>query len=663
MSGRKAKAARRAAAAAAASRPPTGGRRRPRAERRRAERASKTAPPAPAPSARLERADAVWAMGTAALAAVAFASVLESHPGLGDAPESVAGVASTGVLHAPGYPAYVLAAKLFSLAIPLGSLALRVNLFSLVCSAASVAGVFLLARRLRASRPASALGALALALGASFWFYAVFAKHDAFSGLLYLLALHALVSWAESPSTRRLVALGAALGIGMGSSWPLAVLLLPAVGWVLWRRRDALALRGLLAGAATSAVLLLALYGFVMVRAAQHPAVSWGDATTPSRLVALVRRSDFAPQGGSDSARQRDTGSTSEPRRAGPVTAVANDVVMLSQELGLVAVALAGWGAYLSLRRPRGPAPVALALAFATNALATALTVGVSRTRGYDTLLIEGGFLLGAFFVAATWAALGASDLVARAARRRAALAWPALAGLAAAVLVPSAILHRPVAQRSAEPLADGFARAAFAELPPRAVVFLLGAERTQPLIYRQVVKGERRDVTVVATDGVGNAAYRIALARRLGRPMPPRTGGSFPDALRLIQSLRRSRPVFFDAETAQVLKGELGYRPIGLLMRAAGGRGPQKTVSPARTEARLAVAERTAGLPATEWQVWPNSYVASLYVTAGLENARAFFRVRDFAGLRRATEGILAIDPGDSTARRNLAALQQIGR
>ena len=116
----------------------------------------------------LTRADVIWAAATALASAVLFATVLRSYPGLGDAAESVAGVSSLGILHAPGYPAYVIAAHIFTLVIPFGSEAFKVNLFSLVCASVSVGVVHLLARRCGAARWAASIGALALAATAGF---------------------------------------------------------------------------------------------------------------------------------------------------------------------------------------------------------------------------------------------------------------------------------------------------------------------------------------------------------------------------------------------------------------------------------------------------------------------------------------------------------------
>jgi len=168
----------------------------------------------------VDRSEVVWMVAVAAAAAVVFVTTLSTSVSLGDAPESVAGVSSVGVLHAPGYPAYVVAARLFTWAVPIGSLAWRTNLFSAVCAVLTVVGVFRLARVVGASRPGAAIGGLTLALGTSFWFYAGFAKHDAFSLLLVVVSMVAVVEWDCRRELRLLVAGCAALGRQVASLLP-----------------------------------------------------------------------------------------------------------------------------------------------------------------------------------------------------------------------------------------------------------------------------------------------------------------------------------------------------------------------------------------------------------------------------------------------------------
>src|SRR3954453_6288719 len=68
-----------------------------------------------------------------------------------------------GIAHTPGYPIYLALAKLFTL-LPIRDIAYRVNLFSAVMAATTVAGMYLAARLLARARLAAALAALALAV-------------------------------------------------------------------------------------------------------------------------------------------------------------------------------------------------------------------------------------------------------------------------------------------------------------------------------------------------------------------------------------------------------------------------------------------------------------------------------------------------------------------
>src|SRR5436309_122905 len=95
-----------------------------RNKRNRRRPMARTAPPAPTPpepalapdtesgvdatiAPRLGRRDLIEALGVALAAAALFFTTFSNHVALGDAPESVAGAKTVGVLHAPGYPSYV----------------------------------------------------------------------------------------------------------------------------------------------------------------------------------------------------------------------------------------------------------------------------------------------------------------------------------------------------------------------------------------------------------------------------------------------------------------------------------------------------------------------------------------------------------------------------
>ncbi len=254
-----------------------------------------------------------------------------------------------------------------------------------------------------------------------------------------------------------------------------------------------------------------------------------------------------------------------------------------------------------------------LLITFLVNLVGAAAVVGPGGNHGFNIDIAENGFLLGSYFVLACWLAIGATELVAiagssrlagraggvlarvRLPARRRWLEAAAAVVVAAAVIVPSVTGHWTPAHRESKPFADAYASSVFAALPPKAVLFILGQELTDPLIYRQVVHHERRDVVVVASDGLSTEWYRQQVSRSLGRPLPPFAGSPTLDATRVIRSLIGTRPVYMDPQTAEYLNGHLGYRTVGLLNVPAAGTGWVSPSSPAVVEQRVLAAERLA--------------------------------------------------------------------
>src|SRR5262249_8288752 len=116
----------------------------------------------------------------------------------GDSGELVTAVYLLGIPHPSGYPLYALLGKLFTLLVPVGSIALRMSLFSAATAAAACAGVYLLARDLGLSRLASLFGALLLAFGPSFWGEANIQRTYSLSALFLVAATFAASRWHHS---------------------------------------------------------------------------------------------------------------------------------------------------------------------------------------------------------------------------------------------------------------------------------------------------------------------------------------------------------------------------------------------------------------------------------------------------------------------------------
>jgi len=88
---------------------------------------------------------------------------------VGDSGELVTAVAVLGIPHPSGYPLYVLLGKLWTVLVPVGSIAFRMSLFSAFCAALACGVLYRLAREAAQSVPAALLSALLLAFSPTFW--------------------------------------------------------------------------------------------------------------------------------------------------------------------------------------------------------------------------------------------------------------------------------------------------------------------------------------------------------------------------------------------------------------------------------------------------------------------------------------------------------------
>src|SRR5262245_9627131 len=347
--------------------------------------------------------EALWAAGIGVAAVALFLATYSSRVSLADAPESVSGIRSLGILHAPGYPSYAAAGRLLTGAMAVGSWSARVNLFSVVCAAATIAILFLLARRFGASRIGAAVGAFAVATGLSYWFYASYAKHYAFSGLVVVAAALLATSWQELGGRWRLIVAAGLLGVGMGSSWQLAMIMLAGITTLLVMGERRLKLLDLVAPGLVFVVVTVGVGVYVIVRARQHPDVNWGEVTNVGRLLNLVIMSDFrigqAPAPGPNAL-------THAPGR------FFASLVVIVREMGVLAFALALFGAYVVARRHHRSHSAFLLVVFVLNVVAVVFAAGLDHQAGLQSGLIVGGFLLNAFFVLGICIAIGTTDLV-----------------------------------------------------------------------------------------------------------------------------------------------------------------------------------------------------------------------------------------------------------
>lgn len=214
---------------------------------------------------------------------------------VGDSGELAAAVHVMGIPHPPGYPIYVLLGKLFSMSVPVGSPALRLNIFSAVCSAIAVAFLSLTFSFLGFEWWLSGGAALCFAFSVSLWTQSgiprVYALGAAISSIATWLFAHWLI---DSSQWGWLYAASFMVGLGLANH-PVAgghIFAFAAAGVM----REPSLLRNpipwLLAGAAILPGPLL-YFTWIPLRARQKPPVNWGNIQSFKDLKNFLSRKDY----------------------------------------------------------------------------------------------------------------------------------------------------------------------------------------------------------------------------------------------------------------------------------------------------------------------------------------------------------------------------------
>ncbi len=242
---------------------------------------------------------------------IIYISTLPRTIFFGDSPEFMAAADTLGVAHPPGYPTYVLSAKLFTF-LPVGSVEFRIGLFSAVCASLSLVIFYFLFRRFYANRFIGFAAALTLGFSSMFWSQAIMAKVYIPLTFFLLLIILLLVKYWETNKSGYVIASLFLFGLGAGLH-QMILLFIPLVPLVLfvqiYKHGEVLKQRFRLTPIILGLVLFLvglSVYGFVPLRSStagnfydfsrvfflDSPASSWESFSE------YVKRTEYADYGG-----------------------------------------------------------------------------------------------------------------------------------------------------------------------------------------------------------------------------------------------------------------------------------------------------------------------------------------------------------------------------
>lgn len=395
---------------------------------------------------------------------------------VGDSGELVAAVYLLGIPHPSGYPLYVLLGKLWTLLVPLGSVAFRMSLFSAATGAAACGILHWLARRLGLGRTAAATSALLLAFSPSFWAEANVQRVYTLNALFTALVTAAAFAWHRTRDPR-LLALGFFFcGLGATNHTFMAIAAAALAAFALLSEPPLARQPRRAVLCATAFAIGLLPYLYLPIRSRFDPPLDWGNPETPESFMNVVLRRDFWGRAWIEG-----------PRDAVPIG--ADYLRSLGVELLWAGALLAAVGIVVGAKR-RWPVLFPL-LVMAANV--TAVALHGSRT----DIFIWHRYYIPSYMMAAVLAGMGTQRLVER---------LPA-ALRAAPLVVPLGLLLTGWTEfdRSRYRLAEDFSRTLLASIPPGGHLIADDDNILFVLIYLHLVEDVRPDVDLIL-QGVGEA-------------------------------------------------------------------------------------------------------------------------------------------------------------
>jgi len=202
-----------------------------------------------------------------------------------DSGEMACAAWTLGVAHQPGYPLYIISAKLFAL-IPLGNPAWRLNLYSAL---AGLAGVLVFWRLAAAAFSPLAAFFAALLLGFNFTLRTVSSVPEMYALNFFFAAL--LLTSASLTGALSVFLSAFLLGLGMANRMDL-VLTAPALLVLLWPSVRAGGLKGIFK-AAGFFFLGFSLYLYLPFRSSGWPLFDWSHPADLKTFLAVITRKSY----------------------------------------------------------------------------------------------------------------------------------------------------------------------------------------------------------------------------------------------------------------------------------------------------------------------------------------------------------------------------------
>lgn len=263
----------------------------------------------PLTSAPFSHHDMIAAAGAGLAALIVYLFTLGPTVTGEDSGELITAAYTMGIAHPPAYPLWCMLGKLFSVILPLGSVAWRVNLLSGVLGAVTTSLLVLIIIRLTRDRVAAVAAALIFAFSRDFWNQCTIAEAYSLNSALIALCLLILIIWQESRRNALLYAFATVYGLNLCNHHTAHFFGPMFAAFILMndyaeRGGNAKALAAMLSRWRTYLIMLVItitvwslVHLYLPVRSLANPPMDWGNPETWENFWNVVLRRQYGSHG------------------------------------------------------------------------------------------------------------------------------------------------------------------------------------------------------------------------------------------------------------------------------------------------------------------------------------------------------------------------------
>lgn len=212
----------------------------------------------------------------------------------GDSGEISAAIATLGIAHPTGFPLYMLIGKLFSVILPFGDIAYRINICSAFFASLSVGVIYLILRTLVTNRPVCVGAALSFAFSATLWSHATAARVYALAAFFITLLMWVIFLWNREQKDKYLLLFAVILGLALGTHTMVILVIPVAVATIAVTKPKTFSRPAIVLAVLTALALGGLQYLYFPIAASRNPVVNWGNPTNFTRFINYITQREYS---------------------------------------------------------------------------------------------------------------------------------------------------------------------------------------------------------------------------------------------------------------------------------------------------------------------------------------------------------------------------------